>query len=139
MEENINHQSSDYTSAFGSEKKIMLYNCGQFHVRMFTKTGKKRFTKVSQLPRRNGYASLTTQNQEFSLYDKEGREMCVVIFPQSRYLANQNFEEKNSENLFEIEWTSDMACTITYTKKSYTMWIVAGSIFLLFILYLLIG
>ena len=111
----------DHTSeAFELDKLINLYNCNGLYVRMFNKSGQKKFMEVSKLPRDGWWVPIATKHEEFSLYDKNGAEQCVVIFPWHRYLANKNFDEKNQENLFNVEWVGNLECNITYLKKSYS-------------------
>ena len=122
QKEELNLGIDDTSVAFESDKHIKLYNCNGFYVRMFNKSGKKKFTKVSTLPHSGWWIPITTRNTEFSLYDKNGVEKCIVIFPWHRYLKNKNFDEDNQNNLFKVEWVGNLECKISYLKKSYSIW-----------------
>lgn len=137
MNEGPNSQQENYTSAFDCEKEIQLNNCEKFHVRMFSPMGERKFVAVSLLPHNKQKVVVSTKNQEFSLYDSKGREQCVIIFPQSRYQANQEFAEKNAKNHFQVEWKDDMNCTITYLKKSHKTLKIIGLLLLFYLFYLL--
>ena len=123
-----------FHNIFDNDKNIQLNNCENFYVRMFSKSGERRFVAVSKLPHANHRVYISTKNQEFSLYDSKGREKCVIFFPKGRYLSNNSFAERNTENFFGIEWQGDFDCTVTYLKKSYKNWIFAGIVIFLILL-----
>ena len=128
----------DASVAFDSEKSVKLYNCNGFYVRMFNKSGEKKYMKVSALPHSGWWIPVKTKNTEFSLYDQNGAEKCVIMFPWHRYLANENFEESNQKNLFNVEWVGNLECKITYMKRSYSLWIYSSGFLLLCALFLIL-
>lgn len=123
MGENVLHAFDDISTAFESDKTVKLYNCQNFYVRMFNKAGDKRYTKVSELPSSGWWVPVTTRNEEFSLYDKNGAEKCVVIFPWHRYLKNKHFDDDNKDKKFKVEWVGNLECHITYLKRSFEIWL----------------
>ena len=135
---NILNGLDDSSVAFDSEKSVTLYNCNGFYVRMFNKIGKKKYMKVSALSHSGWCIPVKTKNTEFSLYNKNGAEKCVIMFPCYRYLTNKNFEENNRKNLFNVEWMGNLECKITYTKKSYSIWIYTFVFLLLCALFLIL-
>ena len=71
----------DASVALDSEKSVRLYNCSGFYVRMFNRSGQKKYVKASVIPHSGWWIPVKTKNTEFSLYDKNGAEKCVIMFP----------------------------------------------------------
>ena len=110
-------------AAFDTEKMITLINCDDFYVRMFNRSGEKKFVRVSSLPRKKKQVQIKIPHEEFILFDKNGAEKCVIIFPWLRYLSNKYFEETNKGNEFDVLWVANLHCQITYLKSSKSIWI----------------
>ncbi len=92
---------------------VTLCDCDDLFVHLRSKKdGREHILQVAELSN----TRLQVMSDYFKIYNKKDKEICAVYFPRDTYY-NQEMEQEadNRKNGFEVEWTSDTECKISYS------------------------